>query len=64
MKSSLLAGWAAGKSMGHYPSSARLKAGYGFEVTRNQLELLQRGLQVFHDFLGNHGRGGQVFPLP
>ena len=50
--------------MGHYPSSARLKAGYGFEVTRNQLELLQRGLQVFHNFLGNHSQGGQVCHLP
>ena len=44
----------------------RVQASLGrlLQIPRDQLELLQRGLQVFHDFPGNHGRGGQVCPLP
>ena len=44
----------------HYPCSGLLQTGRRLKVARNQLELLQRGLQVFDNFLRNHGRRGQL----
>ena len=40
----------------------RVQASLGrwLQIPRNQLELFQRGLQVFHNFLRNHCRGGQL----
>ncbi len=44
----------------HYPRSGFLQTCRSLKIARNQPELLQRRLQVFHNFLGDHCRGGQL----
>ena len=43
----------------------RVQASLGrlLQIPRDQLELLQRGLQVFHNFLRNHLGRGQLVPV-
>ncbi len=50
----------AGGSARHYPRSGLLQTCRRLKVARNQLELLQRRLQVFDNFLRNHGRRRQL----
>lgn len=47
----------------HYPRSGLGEPRCGLQIPCNQLELLQRGLQVLDDLLRNHGRRRQVVAI-